>query len=544
MVAPSNKRFLLESDKAAANGLATLGADSKVPDAQLPTRLGDTALNATYAPDAGGKPVGKGELLIRAEDYPSFQAALDAGASAKKDVIFSSTFVLNSGITWDSAAHSIRGFGDARLDFRGMTSGTALTVVGLGTRNYLDWEFLSEIHVASGFQMRGPEADTTTVDGILITTDTSKASHINFEGLYVKGFRDGVVLGNNTWCVNFHRCMINGARRRGISAIGTTNTGENFNFHGCTIANVKNGSGTGVGVYTSVDCQFLGINMFGTSLDYCDYLADVNAGTLSLQGCHLEDNTSTAMITLSYTAGKARTALALNGCVIDPSETRPGRSHLIEVKSGSGSLVHVTGTGNTFRLFNRPVHVFKNLSTAAPLVHFRGGALDNNPGTDVASYGHYTNQIINGDMEGALAFIPTFDDEGGWYRQGTVVYSFDNTTAKTGTQSLKMLGDGTIAGTGAGQTFRVRPRESLLLSFYIKANIVAGSTAVRVTWKKADKTTLGSTIILATVSATQDWTAYQAQYMVPIGATFVGITFVNTNLNGTTWVDEVVATVV
>jgi hypothetical protein len=49
MVAPSNKRFLLESDKAVANGLATLGADTKIPDAQLPTRLGDTALNATYA---------------------------------------------------------------------------------------------------------------------------------------------------------------------------------------------------------------------------------------------------------------------------------------------------------------------------------------------------------------------------------------------------------------------------------------------------------------------------------------------------------------
>jgi hypothetical protein len=50
MVAPSNKRFLLESDKGVANGLATLGADAKIPDAQLPTRLGDTALNATFVP--------------------------------------------------------------------------------------------------------------------------------------------------------------------------------------------------------------------------------------------------------------------------------------------------------------------------------------------------------------------------------------------------------------------------------------------------------------------------------------------------------------
>jgi hypothetical protein len=39
MVAPANKRVLLESDKAAANGLATLGADSKLPDVQAPTTM-------------------------------------------------------------------------------------------------------------------------------------------------------------------------------------------------------------------------------------------------------------------------------------------------------------------------------------------------------------------------------------------------------------------------------------------------------------------------------------------------------------------------
>lgn len=41
MVAPANKRVLLESDKAAANGLATLGADSKIPADQLNTGTAD-----------------------------------------------------------------------------------------------------------------------------------------------------------------------------------------------------------------------------------------------------------------------------------------------------------------------------------------------------------------------------------------------------------------------------------------------------------------------------------------------------------------------
>jgi YD repeat-containing protein len=48
MVAPANKRFLLESDKAVANGLATLDATGKLPETHVPARLGTTALNATY----------------------------------------------------------------------------------------------------------------------------------------------------------------------------------------------------------------------------------------------------------------------------------------------------------------------------------------------------------------------------------------------------------------------------------------------------------------------------------------------------------------
>lgn len=542
--APGDKNppnaYVPTAEKGAASGVATLDTAARIPATQLPD------LSRTFATvDGDGRqPVHKGELFVRAKDYDSFQAALDAGAAAKMDVVFADTFVLDSGIVWESSLHSIRGVGDARLDFRGMNSGTALTVVGLGTRNHVDWEFLSEIHSASGFQMLGPETEGTTVDGILVTTDTSKASHVNFDNLYIKGFRDGVILGNNTWCANFKQVLISRAKRRGISFVGTTNCGENYGFQGCTIANVTNSQRTGVGIYTQADCQFLGANFFATSLDYCDTLVEHNAGTLSFHGSHWENNASQPMAVLSYTAGKARTALNLDGTVVDPSEARPGRSHLIEVKPGSGSLVHVTGVGNTFRLYDRPVHVFRNMSSGSPTVRWIGGALDNNASTNVASFGHYTSQIANGDMEGALGFLPTFDEEGGWFRQGTVAYSFAKDECKSGTQSLKMEGTGVAASTGAGQTFRVQPRTILILSAYIKSALTSGRCQFRLTWKKGDKTTLGSPIFIATISATQDWTPYQSQYMVPVGAVFCGVSFVNVDLNGTVWVDEVVVTAV
>jgi hypothetical protein len=93
MVAPANKRILLESDKGIANGLATLDGNSKIPVGQIPdqsatyvaatqkgaasgvaTLDGTTKIPAAQIPDAVkpdnlGKPVGKGELVFNVRDY-------------------------------------------------------------------------------------------------------------------------------------------------------------------------------------------------------------------------------------------------------------------------------------------------------------------------------------------------------------------------------------------------------------------------------------------------------------------------------------------
>lgn len=534
-----------------------LGVKARADAGEFRGPQGIPGLNAVPASDAiaqylgtTGNPVQVAlqarQPFVRAEDYPSFQAALDAGAASKRDVVFSSTFVLTTGVIWQANVHSIRGQGDARLDCRGMTSGAAITVIGLGSRNYLDWEFLGQIHSASGFQLRGPDSDNTSVDGIVIDSQASKSSHINFERLYVRGFRDGIIFGANNWCVSFIQCLIANQKRRGLSFLATPNAGENYNFHGCTIANVKNTAGTGAGIYMDLNAQFLGVNLFGCSLDYCDYLADVNAGTLSLNGCHLEDNTNSPMFTLSYTGGKARTALTIVGSVFDPAEARPGRSHLIEVKSESSSNVHVTLLGDTFRVFDRPVQVFRNLSTGTPTLTHSGGALDNSPGTNIASFGHYTNQLVAGDMLGELMFLPTAFEEGGWYRQGTVAYSFAPTTSHGGAtkQALKMVGSGILGTTATGQTIRVMPGRVIAITAFVKPQtIVAGKVEARIQWKRADKTQVGKTAVIATFTTSGDWQGIGRQAMVPAGAVYADIVFVNSDLDGTVWVDDVVLTV-
>jgi hypothetical protein len=71
MVQPASNRLLVESLVGAASGIAPLDAGQRVPDGNLPTRLQDSALNATYAPASvnGKAPVRKDDLVYNVMDY-------------------------------------------------------------------------------------------------------------------------------------------------------------------------------------------------------------------------------------------------------------------------------------------------------------------------------------------------------------------------------------------------------------------------------------------------------------------------------------------
>jgi hypothetical protein len=158
MVAPSNKRFLLESDKGIANGLATHDGSSKIPAGQLPNL--DSIVGA--APAVTGK-VSKGELVFNvkdygavgngvADDYAAILAAMTAAGSAGGGVVYfppgtykrasGVDFDLPSGVRWKGA-----GSGSTKI-LQAIWNGTGLVhTVGNFNQGAASWSALLPLTV-------------------------------------------------------------------------------------------------------------------------------------------------------------------------------------------------------------------------------------------------------------------------------------------------------------------------------------------------------------------------------------------------------------
>jgi hypothetical protein len=69
MAQPASNRLLVESLVGAASGIAPLDSGQRVPDANLPARLGATALGATFVRfvDLAGNPISARHVTIKVD---------------------------------------------------------------------------------------------------------------------------------------------------------------------------------------------------------------------------------------------------------------------------------------------------------------------------------------------------------------------------------------------------------------------------------------------------------------------------------------------
>ncbi|WP_285240047.1 right-handed parallel beta-helix repeat-containing protein [Pseudarthrobacter sp. MEB009] len=293
--------------KGAASGVAPLDTSAKVPDTNLPARLGDAALSATYV---GLRTVDLETFLLPGETLPSddatdarplFQRALDAAAALVPSLgpvtirIPSGKYRIYSSLRWFNNYHV--GFvGAGRSNTRILPHGNAvfgLMDPGFDPNGYLDDQVFADM----------------TID---CTNQVSTPNNVGAKGIALRYMRNGRferVRVINSWATSFGCDFLQDVRFTECSAIrsGRGVTGGHDSFGA--------GFGIGVGNYDIESVSFVncyaedswsagffverileiprtpsdsrGFSMTGcTSLGGYNGLRDAGADGLVVNGCH------------------------------------------------------------------------------------------------------------------------------------------------------------------------------------------------------------------------------------------------------------------
>jgi hypothetical protein len=360
-----------------------------------------------------------------------------------------------------------------------------------------------------GLRILGPASEASNLDGVFIGRPddiaTGNVAGYSFHNVTVRGFRDNWTFGPQSWLFGFFQCSSSAAWRRGYNIDAQANAGENYSWHGGVIADCTNTAGTGVGVYAS-QAGNSDINFFGTSFDYCDKEVDVQSGHVALIGCHLEDNVSGPMVTVTTTGGSEPGKLSVTDCVFAGTEADAGgRASFITV-DGERSVVRVTG--GSWSRFGKSASELVTVTAGTPLVTVDhvDPVIDGNAAPLISGY---TSTTANGDFENDLA---------GWSLPATVNYIRNNTMtgAATGTPGTRPSG-WVLAGSLNGLT-----------SQFVSIDSTSGRPTL--VWKLSGTPTAGGTYGFypeansVPAAAGQAWT--HAVYLRAVGA-LTGIGGVN-----------------
>lgn len=535
--APGDKNspttYIPIAEKGTQSGVATLDTESKIPRVQLPD------LSNVYEPHDvdGRRAVRKDELFIRAEDYGTFQLALDAASALKKDLIFSSRWNLSSGVCWDAFTHSIIGKGQAELNFSGMTTGAAVTVRGRSGYKAGDaerssgLEFMTTLHSATGFKVTGSLNQSYTADGFVIS-DPLNISFISFEHVFVQGFRDQFVLQDKSWCITWTKCFLRQACRHALNIEAVIDAGENYNFFGGAIADVRNAAGDASAVYSTPGSN-ADIYFHSTSFDYNDYAFDYNSGVIGFHGCHIEGNREIPFGKVSHTPGQELTTCQFIGGTLAATELSTVRLSLIDCVSGDQIMVSLDGV--KLNTLSKAFEIVRVLS-GNPVVTLRGLHM----ATAVRPSGA-ANRLYNGSFDTG--------NTDGWTKTAVAGTTHTAQTAikRSGTHALAINGIGTAGTSTITQRFPVSTGQQVLAEVSVaRTAMTAGNAYVQARFLAADGAALLGTSNVATVSSASPaaFTMATAKGTAPKGASLVDITVRTTDLNGTIFVDDFVVNII
>lgn len=220
-----------------------------------------------------------------------------------------------------------------------------------------------------GVSVRGP-GRSSNVNGLFWHSPEGSLGNISWAGVQIQEFAKGVSYGQNAYIIHAFGCYILRCNTYCVGMdSGFANSGENISFFGCTI-----GVSGGPAVYNNNGNG--GFDFHGASVDYAGQVAVADAGYITFNGGHHEqENTANPSTGPWYVTGAAATA----------------RITCNNVKQvcfrGAGSLqnyfVQTNATGDGVYFYNC---MSQNMRTVTGIIN-TGGGIFKQEGTQVQSGG-------------------------------------------------------------------------------------------------------------------------------------------------------------
>mgnify|MGYP000861603894 FL=1 len=219
------------------------------------------------------------------DDSGAFQSSINALSTLTSGRISVSlptgkTIKLNSGLTFDIGKVYLDGK-NCKLDFSGMSSGTAITLTGTA----YDKTFGGVMGGLAHLHIVGPST-TGNVDGVLFTGDTNPDMTSPFgsarsvlQHCVVEKFKFGVTFWHRAYLATLEHCEVYRNRVGIYSKAGGVDAYENVALMRGAVFNNH------VNIYIEEGH----VTCFGTSIDYAEYVQmAMRAGSLILNKCHVE----------------------------------------------------------------------------------------------------------------------------------------------------------------------------------------------------------------------------------------------------------------
>lgn len=454
-------------------------------------------------------------------DDTAMASAIAVAQASGADLIVEGTTVLTTGITWNLAKGSLLGEGHCVLDFSAMTSGDALTINVTGTTRgtYQPWR-----HRVSGFSIKGPTDESTTVDGIVL--DGTAGYYALVENCHIYGFRDQVYMDAQAYLNTFRHVSLSTGVRYGLNVVCSTNAGEMIVLDNCAFDGPANSSDNAVAVYIAAgsDAQVYARN---TSFDFCDKAVYMLDGMFTASQCHFEQGTDNPLVTTASSGSGNPCHVSFSQCLIRGSdagskpESTNGRPAMVEAITDSDYVYVGFQDCQIHRNNDYDTEIVKNTAGGKIRVSFEGTneirGLQADLGPIICTE---TNLINNGGFETGTTSSWTVNASAGF------TWTVDGTVAYTGTYSLKAaVVTGTTNAGSTAQSVPVTAGRSLYVRWYGKCTLVAGIQSVRAVFYDRNGNQIQPATILTygTITSTTDWALRSSLQYVPRGAAYADI---------------------